>query len=156
MPGVQSRINRNTETLTMKIRLAAAAFALASTSALAAVPANDSHDLTRQYEGWAGGRANAGALVAGLQNGSTIIITTAGPNNTRSLAGFTPQAPLSPGEASAALAHARSTLASMGVRNPSAEQIQAALIGGEVTLADGRTRAVQGSVAVQADTVAVR
>jgi hypothetical protein len=47
-----------------------------------------------------------------------------------------------------ALGRARSELARLGVRRPTAEQIQAALIGGDVRLSDGRTRALRGSVAV--------
>lgn len=138
------------------IRLAAAALALAALPTLAAVAPDESRRLSSQYAGWAGGRSNAESLVNGLQNGTTVMLVTQGPNNTRSLAGFTPPAPMAAEDVGAALARARSTLSSMGIRKPSADQIQAALIGGEVTLANGRTRAVQGSVTPLPDTVATR
>jgi hypothetical protein len=135
-------------------RLAAAAIALATLPALAAV-APDSR-LSSRYSSWAGSKANAENLVAGLQNGTTVMLMTAGPNNTRSLAGFTPPAAMSPEEVDSALAKARATLTSMGIRQPSADQIQAALVGGEVTLANGKTRMVQGAVGTLPDTVATR
>jgi len=135
-------------------RLAAAAIALATLPALAAV-APDSR-LSSRYSSWAGSKANAENLVAGLQNGTTVMLMTSGPNNTRSLAGFTPPAAMSPEEVDSALAKARATLTSMGIRQPSADQIQAALVGGEVTLANGKTRMVQGAVGNLPDTVATR
>ena len=128
------------------IRIAAAAIALAALPAIAAVGNDDSRRLSSQYSAWAGGKSNADSIVNGLQNGSTVMIMTQGSDNTRSLAGFTPPAAMSAEDVEAALARARSTLASMGIKKPSADQIQAALIGGEVTLADGRTRSVQGAV----------
>ena len=123
------------------IRIAIATLATAALPAFAAVS-----DLSSQYANWAGGKSNADSLVNGLQSGKSVMLTTLNPNNTRSLAGFTPPAPMSPEEVSAALAKARSTLASLGIKQPSADQIQAALIGGEVELGNGRARMVQGSV----------
>lgn len=139
------------------IRIAVAAIALAlSVPAVAAVaPPDDARKLSTQYSTWAGGKSNADALVTGMQNGTTVMIATQA-DNTRSLAGFTPQARMSTEEIAAALASAKSTLASMGVKQPSADQIQAALIGGEVTLPGGGTKAVQGSVALLQEPVAVR
>ena len=66
-----------------------------------------------------------------------------------SLAGFTPGAPMTYAEVAAALARARADLMRLGVRQPTAEQIQAALIGGEVHLSNGRTRMLRGTVAPQ-------
>ena len=133
------------------IRIAVATLTLAALPAFAAVS-----DLSSQYATWAGGKANADSLVNGLQSGKSVMLTTQGPNNTRSLAGFTPPAPMPPEDVGAALARARSTLASMGIRQPSADQIQTALIGGEVTLADGQKRSVQGSVTPLPDATATR
>lgn len=138
------------------IRIAAAALALATLPALAALAPQDARRLSSQYSAWAGGKSNADSLVTGLQNGTSVILSTQGPDNTRSLAGFTPPARMSAQEVEAALAKARSTLARIGIRRPSADQIQAALIGGDVTLPDGSTRAVQGSVMPLPDTIAVR
>ena len=137
------------------IRIAAATLALATLPAFAAVDGN-AGSLSSKYSTWAGGKSNADSLVNGLQSGKTVMLVTQGPNNTRSLAGFTPPAAMAPEDVSAALAKARSTLASMGIKQPSADQIQAALIGGEVELGNGRTRMVQGSVTPSPDTVATR
>jgi hypothetical protein len=138
------------------IRIAAAALALAALPALAAVGAPDSRSLSSRYAAWAGGKANADSLVNGLQSGKTVMIVTQGADNTRSLAGFTPPAPMSEDEVDSALSKARSTLSSMGIRQPSADQIQAALIGGEVELGNGRTRLVQGSVTASPEAIAAR
>jgi hypothetical protein len=138
------------------IRIAAAAIALAALPALAAVGSTDSRSLSSQYSSWAGGKSNADSLVNGLQNGKTVMLVTQGENNTRSLAGFTPPAAMSQEQVSSALAKAKSTLAGMGIRQPRADQIQAALIGGEVELGDGRTKLVQGSVTTAPEAVAAR
>jgi len=138
------------------IRTVLAALALAvSVPALAAVNSDNSRSLASQYASWAGSKTNADALVNGLQNGTTVMLTTQSSNNTRSLAGFTPPAPMSAEDVAGALARAKSTLASMGIRQPAADQIQAALIGGEVTLPDGRTRPIAGSVGAMG-TIAAR
>jgi hypothetical protein len=89
--------------------------------------------------------------VNGLRTGNSITLVTPGPNNTRSMAGFTAQTTMTPAEISAALASAKSTLTRMGIRQPTAEQIQAALIGGEITPAKGKAQLVQGSVALRAE-----
>jgi hypothetical protein len=138
------------------LRIAAAAIALAALPALAAVGDADSRSLSSRYAAWAGGKSNAESIVNGLQSGKSVMLVTQGRDNTRSLAGFTPPAPMSAEEVDSALSRARSTLSSMGIRQPSADQIQAALIGGEVELGNGRTRMVQGSVTASPDTVATR
>jgi hypothetical protein len=122
--------------------LAIAANAMAAPSAPA-----EANRLTSQYSEWAGGRSNADSLVAGLRNGVPITLVTNGADRSVSIAGFTPAAPMSYGTVSAALANAQRSLSRIGIAKPSAEQIQAALIGGEVTNAKGDTIAVKGSVA---------
>jgi hypothetical protein len=137
------------------IRIVAAILAFAAVPALAAVGSPD-RSLSSRYATWAGGKSNADSLVNGLQGGKTVMLVTQGPNNTRSLAGFTPPAPMTEEEVDSALSRARSTLSSMGIRQPSADQIQAALIGGEVELGNGRTRMVQGSVTASPEMVAAQ
>ena len=112
---------------------------------------SDEARIASQYAGWAGGKSNAESLVNGLRTGNSITLVTPGPNNTRSMAGFTAQTTMTPAEISAALASAKSTLARMGIRQPSAEQMQAALIGGEITPAHGKPALVQGSVTLRAE-----
>ncbi len=122
--------------------------ALAIPSSMAA-SAPDAARLSSQYATWAGSKSNAESLVNGLRNGSSVTLVTVNPDNTKSIAGFTAQTRMSPEEVSAALASAKSSLARMGIRQPSADQIQSALVGGEVTLPSGKTRLVQGSVALR-------
>ena len=118
-----------------------------------AMASDDSGALAGQYATWAGGKANAEALVQGLRTGGSITISTLRNDGSSSIAGFTPRTALSPGEVSTALQRARASLARLGIDKPSAEQIQAALIGGEVELRDGATTMVNGSVEVAAPPV---
>ena len=135
----------NKQTLILAV-LAAAAGVIAPAMA---APASDAARLSSQYSSWAGGKSNADSLVNGLTTGSSVTLVTVAPDNTRSLAGFTAQTRMSPEEVAAALASAKRSLAAMGIRQPTADQIQAALIGGEVTLPGGKTRLVQGAVALR-------
>jgi hypothetical protein len=124
----------------------AATVALAATSALAApATAQQAQGLTSQYAGWAGSAENAQSLVNGLRNGTSIMIVTREPGRRVSLAGFTPSRSMSDSEVSEALASARRELSRLGIQRPTAEQIQAALIGGEVE-SQGRVVSVRGQV----------
>ena len=138
-----------------RITVALVAIALSVPAVAAVAPSDDARKISSQYSTWAGGKSNADALVPGLQNGTTVMLVTQ-QDNTRSLAGFTPDSKMSTEEIASALSRAKSTLASMGVKQPTADQIQAALIGGEVQLAGGRTKAVQGSVGHTQEPVALR
>jgi hypothetical protein len=133
-----------------KLAASLAASLLVASSAMAASnrEASPTH-ISSEFATWAGGAQNAQALVNGLHSGSSITLATNGPDRGVSLAGFTPAAPLGYDEIRSALTTARSDLAHLGSRSPSAEQIQAALIGGEVQVKGGRTRALAGSIAVQ-------
>jgi hypothetical protein len=124
----------------------AASLLSASTAMAATLPDASQARLATDYSTWAGGRDNAEALIAGLHRGTSITLSTKGRDNDVSLAGFTPSGPMSYPDVGAALARARSDLTALGVRQPTAEQIQAALIGGDVHLSNGRTRALRGTV----------
>jgi len=125
----------------------AAALAVTTASAVAApAPATEATKLSSQYSDWAGGKSNADALIAGLRNGSSITIVTTGPNRNVSIAGFTPQSSMSYGSVGSALSGAQRSLSRMGITRPTAEQIQAALIGGEISTASGGTAVIKGSV----------
>ena len=130
----------------------AASLALAGNAMAASAPATDATRISSQYSEWAGGRSNAEALVAGLRNGAPITLVTNGANRSVSIAGFTPTASMSYSNVNAALANAQRSLARAGITKPTAEQIQAALIGGEVTTASGATTLVKGSVAPRGTT----
>jgi len=117
-----------------------------ASAAWADVPGGDFARLSSQYAAWAGGKSNADAIVGGLRNGSSITLVTSGSGRNVSLAGFTPAGPMTYGEIHAALSNAQRSLSRMGITQPSAEQIQAALIGGEITTRDGAARSVAGVI----------
>ena len=127
----------------------AASLAFAANAMAATSPQTDASRLAGQYAQWAGGQSNADALVAGLRNGAPITIVTNGADRSVSIAGFTPSGPMSYGAVSNALTNAQRSLSRLGISNPSAEQIQAALIGGEVVSANGKAIPVRGSVAAR-------
>ena len=120
---------------------------LAASAAIAAdVPGGDFSRLSTQYAGWAGGKSNADNLIGGMRSGSSITLVTRNTGQSVSLAGFTPSRPMTYGEISTVLSGARQNLARMGVAQPNAEQIQAALIGGDVELASGSSRQLAGMI----------
>jgi hypothetical protein len=127
----------------------AASLAVASSAMAASAPSNDTARIASQYSSWAGSQANAEALVTSLRNGSPVTLVTTGADRSMSLAGFSPAGPMSAGNVNNALSSAQRTLARMGITKPTAEQIQAALIGGEVELPNGRTQELRGTVAVR-------
>lgn len=109
----------------------------------------DLAQLSSQYTAWAGSKANADMLVGGLARGSSITLVTSGPNGSASLAGFTPSRTMSYGEVRSALGSAQQSLSRLGITRPTAEQIQAALIGGDIVVPGGATRQIAGSVGVR-------
>ena len=131
---------------TRRFARAALCAALFATAPAWAQPEGDLARLSSQYAAWAGSKANADAIVSGLTRGSSITLVTSGPNGSASLAGFTPSRAMSYGDARAARASAKQSLARLGISKPSAEQIQAALIGGDVVVPNGTTRQVAGSI----------
>ena len=135
---------------------AALALALAANAMAATAPPTEASRLASQYSEWAGGKSNADALVAGLRNGAPITIVTNGAGRSVSIAGFTPATPMSYGNVSTALLNAQRSLSRLGIARPTAEQIQAALIGGEITTPKGSTVAVKGSVAARGAPIASR
>ena len=124
-----------------------ACLAMAGSALAASTPASEPTRLSSQYSDWAGGRSNADSLVAGLRNGAPITLVTNGPDRSVSIAGFTPTSSMNYSGVGNALSNAQRSLAKVGITKPTAEQIQAALIGGEVTAASGKTTLVKGSVA---------
>lgn len=134
----------NARSRALAISLAAS---LAALPALAATGASaDGSGISTHYSDWAGGKDNADALVAGLRNGTPVTIVTKGNDRAVSLAGFTPASSMSYHQVDSALGAAQRSLAHVGITHPTAEQIQAALIGGEVVASNGKPIAVKGSV----------
>ena len=134
----------------------ALAFAFAGNAVAATASATDATRLSSQYSDWAGGRSNSDSLVAGLRNGAPVTLVTNGADRSVSIAGFTPGGSMSYGSVASTLDNAKRSLARIGIDKPTAEQIQAAIIGGEVTTKGGATTMVKGSVTSRGTPVASR
>ena len=134
----------------------AASLAFAAGAMAAPPPQTDASRIAVQYSEWAGGQSNAEALVSGLRSGSPVTLVTNGADRSVSLAGFTPSAPMSYGAVSNALANAQRSLSRVGISRPNAEQIQAALIGGEVMGSSGKLVAMRGAISARTGPVASR
>jgi hypothetical protein len=92
---------------------------------------------------FSGSRDNFARLSTGLSQGSTI--TLAPTNSGGTPVTFTPPGgPMSEAEASQTLNLAAALLAAQGIYNPTPEQVRAAIVGGRVTLADGRSVLLRG------------
>lgn len=131
--------------------MSAAAFAGSSTTN------TESSNLASTYATFAGSQTNSQALVDGLRNGTSITLDTtvppssAGGTSTTTTTTFQPATgKLGYGEVNTTLALAEDELAKMGITDPTAAEIEAALNGGSVTLADGSTQTLQGILALRA------
>ncbi|TAN06017.1 MAG: hypothetical protein EPN36_05255 [Rhodanobacteraceae bacterium] len=135
---------------------AASAFAAGGTTT---TTTTESSKLATTYTTFAGSDANANALVDGLRNGTAITLETTSTvknaNGTTSTVTtpttFQPATgKLGYGNVNIALALAEADLGKLGITDPTAAQIEAALNGGTVTLADGSTENLQGVLALRA------
>jgi len=144
--------------------LAAGLLAACAATAFAAdggTPATNTaaNKLASTYTRFAGSDANADALVEGLRNGTSITLdtTTTITNGDGSTSTTTTPATFQPatgklgyGNVNIVLALAQNQLATMGITDPTADEIEAALNGGTVTLANGSTQTLQGVLALRA------
>lgn len=85
--------------------------------------------LIEKYEGFAGSQQNARSLVEGLRHDTPIRLSARDDSTSFN----SPTKPMGYGNVNIALALAKASLADAGIRNPTPEQIQAALVGGTVT-----------------------
>jgi hypothetical protein len=97
----------------------------------------------------AGSRENAVALATALRNGTPVTLTYAstieGGEATATTTTITPRTkPMGWGNVSHALALARFSLAQAGVTNPTGSELNAALVGGTITGADGSSVPLSG------------
>jgi hypothetical protein len=99
------------------------------------------------FTAFAGSEANAQNLVTGLRNGTPITLTgtsSTGGTSTTTLIIDNPTRPMGYGNVTISLALAKQQLASYGITNPTAEQLQAALTGGTITTSSGQTVTLNG------------
>lgn len=120
---------------------------LSSTRGEAAVAGRISSD----FDTFAGSTANSDALVTGLRNGTEITLATTGQNGVTTSTTFTPPTgKMGYGNVFISLALAKQQLAGLGITQPTAEQLQAALVGGTVTTGSGQTTTLTGVLQLRA------
>ena len=116
--------------------------------------------IASSFTALAGSRDNALALVRALRNGTAVTLTTTTPPTTGTAGGsattttttFTPPTGrMGWGNVFISLALARDSLARIGITQPTPQQLQAALVGGSVTGADGSSVALRGVLTMRAD-----
>src|SRR5512139_155137 len=102
-----------------------------------------------------GSQDSAVALATALRTGTPVTLTyttTVDGVATTTTTTFTPPTkPMGWGNVSHALALAQFALAQQGITNPTGDQLQAALIGGDITTADGKTVTLAGVLQQRAD-----
>jgi hypothetical protein len=105
------------------------------------------------FAAFAGSEANAQSLVTGLRSGTPITLSTpaAGGGAGTTLIVDTPTRPMGYGNVFISLGLARQQLASHGITDPTAQEIQAALTGGTLTTADGQSVTLNGVLTQRAD-----
>lgn len=104
------------------------------------------HRLVEKYDRWAGSEKNARELVEGLRNDTRIDLSKNGKT-----ASFTPATgKMGWGSVDNALALAKASLAEQGIRNPTPEQIKAALNGGTITTKSGQRVTMPGVLKLRA------
>lgn len=89
--------------------------------------------LTTTFSEFAGSESNAQALVSGIRNGSEITISTNIDGNVSTATFTAPTGKTGYGNTFISLSLAKQELADLGIDQPSAEQIQAALVGGNIS-----------------------
>lgn len=101
--------------------------------------------ISSEFSSFAGSTANSDALVTGLRNGTAITLTTTDAKGTSTATTFTPSTgKMGYGNVFISLALAKQQLASLGITQPTAQQLQAALAGGTITTSSGKTATLTG------------
>lgn len=118
-----------------------------------ATATNPTNKLTSQFSQWAGSTENANALITGLRSGKPITLTsttttagdtsgtaTGGTTATSTSTTFTPPTkPMGYGNIKIALSLAKTQLAQQGITQPTPQQLQTALNGGQLATGSGTT-----------------
>ena len=121
-----------------------------SSPALAATPTDK---LVARFSAFAGSDENAASLVNGLRTGSEITLTDSGSNGSTggSTTFVSPTRPMGYGNIRIALSLAQARLNSEGYPQPTAEQLQTALLGDTSGAATQTTSQTQGILQMRAD-----
>jgi hypothetical protein len=100
---------------------------------------------------FAGSPANADGLVGGLRTGTPITLSSTDAKGVTTSTTFTPPTgKMGYGNVYTSLALAKQQLAGLGITDPSAQQIQAALVGGTVIGANGQATTLTGVLTLRA------
>ena len=106
--------------------------------------------IATDFSSFAGSTPNADALVGGLRNGTVITLSSTDAKGVTTSTTFTPPTgKMGYGNVYTSLALAKQQLAGLGITDPSAQQIQAALAGGTVTGANGQSTTLTGVLALR-------
>lgn len=135
--------------------------ALAATDTRPATTTNtEATKLATRYSDFAGSDANAQALVDGLRNGESVTLNTTSTVNNANGTTSTVVTPttfqpathsMGYGNVNIALALAQDELTKAGITDPTTAEIEAALNGGTITLANGEAQTMPGVLALRAE-----
>jgi len=107
--------------------------------------------ISGEFMDFAGSQKNSDALVTGLRNGTSITLTSTDAKGMTTSATFTPPTgKMGYGNVYTSLALAKQNLAAAGITDPTAAQIEAAMMGGTVTAPNGQTTTLTGVLQLRA------
>jgi len=147
-------MHRNFRIIASAVLLALAPLANADDVTASPGQARVATRLSTSFATVAGSQENALALVNALRKGTevTLLAPPEGGTGDAVATTFTPPTkPMGWGNVSHSLSLAQDSLTRLGITNPTNEQLQAALMGGDVTAADGSTVTLRGILQMRAD-----
>jgi hypothetical protein len=101
--------------------------------------------ISSDFSTFAGSTANSSGLVSGLRNGSGITLSSTDAKGVTTSTTFTPPTgKMGYGNVFISLGLAQQQLTGLGITQPTAQDIQAALVGGTVTGPNGQTTTLSG------------
>lgn len=101
--------------------------------------------ISSDFDTFAGSTVNSSSLVSGLRTGGDITLSSTDAKGVTTTTTFpTPTGKMGYGNVFISLSLAKQQLAGVGITQPTAQQIQASLVGGNVTLANGDTKTLTG------------
>jgi hypothetical protein len=107
--------------------------------------------ISSDFSAFAGSTSNADALVTGLRNGTAITLSSTDAKGVTTSTTFTPPTgKMGYGNVYISLALAKQQLAGLGITDPTAQQMQAALVGGTVTASNGQATTLTGVLDLRA------
>jgi hypothetical protein len=113
---------------------------------------NVSSRISSDFTSFAGSTQNSDALVSGLRNGSSITLAFTDAKGVTTTTTFDPPTgKMGYGNVYTSLALAKQNLANVGITDPTAQQLQASLMGGTVTTSSGQTVKMTGVLQLRAD-----